>query len=118
MDCFSDDEDEEEKEEEEIKPKKKKIQKKKKKNREELYDIDDEYNEAESNNNKNVINKFCVDALSNDRTFCVNDNNEIVVYRFPPNFNGHANMALELGINYCPMCGRRIWNDDEDEEEY
>jgi len=81
MDCFSDDEDEEEKEEEEIKPKKKKMQKKKKKNREELYDIDDEYNEAESNNNKNVINKFCVDALSNDRTFCVNDNNEIVVYR-------------------------------------
>ena len=45
------------------------------------------------------------------------EGDEIVVYRFPPNFNGHANMALELGINYCPMCGRRIWNDDEDEEE-
>ena len=94
IDCFSDDEyddnreEEEEKEEEkekkeEKKPKKKRFNKKKK-DREEIIDLDDEYNEVESSN-KGVLNKFCVDALSNDRTFCINDNNEIVVYQ--SNFN-------------------------------
>ena len=85
LDCFSDDEEEkeekeEEEEEKEEKPKKK-FNKRKKKNRDELMDLDDNYKEVESTNKKDVYNKFCVDALSHDRTFCINDNNEIVVYR-------------------------------------
>ena len=45
-------------------------------------DLDDNYKEVESSsNNNNVFNKFCIDSLSNDRTFCVNNNNEIVVYK-------------------------------------
>ena len=81
--CFSSDEDEEEKKEEEEKKKKKKNKKvKKKKDRDEIMDLDDNYKEVESSsNNNNVFNKFCIDALSNDRTFCVNNNNEIVVYK-------------------------------------
>ena len=84
--CFSSDEDEEEekKEEEEEKKKKKKKNKKvkKKKDRDEIMDLDDNYKEVESSsNNNNVFNKFCIDSLSNDRTFCVNNNNEIVVYK-------------------------------------
>ena len=83
--CFSSDEDEEEKkeEEEEKKKKKKKNKKvKKKKDRDEIMDLDDNYKEVESSsNNNNVFNKFCIDSLSNDRTFCVNNNNEIVVYK-------------------------------------
>ena len=84
LDCFSEDEEEkEEKEEEEEKEEKpkKKYNKRKKKNREELIDLDDNYKEVESTNKKDIYNKFCVDALSHDRTFCINDNNEIVVYR-------------------------------------
>ena len=87
IDCFSDDEKEgenEEEEEKEEKEEKKKKFNKKKKNREEIMDLDEGYNEVESSN-KEVLNKFCVDALTNDRTFCVNDNNEIVVYK--SNFN-------------------------------
>ena len=86
MDCFSDDEpdkneeEEKEKEEKEEKKEKKKKFNKKKKNREEIMDYDEEYNDVESSN-KGILNKFCVDALSNDRTFCINDNNEIVVYK-------------------------------------
>ena len=81
--CFSSDEDEEEKKEEEEKKKKKKNKKvKKKKDRDENMDLDDNYKEVESSsNNNNVFNKFCIDSLSNDRTFCVNNNNEIVVYK-------------------------------------
>ena len=83
--CFSSDEDKEEKkeEEEEKKKKKKKNKKvKKKKDRDEIMDLDDNYKEVESSsNNNNVFNKFCIDSLSNDRTFCVNNNNEIVVYK-------------------------------------
>ena len=81
--CFSSDEDEEEKKEEEEKNKKKKNKKvKKKKDRDEIMDLDDNYKEVESSsNNNNVFNKFCIDSLSNDRTFCVNNNNEIVVYK-------------------------------------
>ena len=81
--CFSSDEDEEEKKEEEEKKKKKKNKKvKKKKDRDEIMDLDDNYKEVESSsNNNNVFNKFCIDSLSNDRTFCVNNNNEIVVYK-------------------------------------
>lgn len=48
------------------------------------------------------------------------EGDEIVVYRYPPNFKSHANMALELVINYCPMCGRALEHDewdDEDEEQ-
>ena len=86
IDTFSDDDEEEmkEKEEEEEEKKKKKTTKKnrKKKDREEIMDLDDDFKEVESSPvNRNVFNKFCVDALSNDRTFCVNDNNEIVVYK-------------------------------------
>ena len=82
--CFSSDEDEEEKKEEEEEKKKKKKNKKvkKKKDRDEIMDLDDNYKEVESSsNNNNVFNKFCIDSLSNDRTFCVNNNNEIVVYK-------------------------------------
>ena len=76
IDCFSDDEDEkEEKEEKEEEPK----SKKRKKNREELMDYDEKYSEIESS--KNALNKLCIDSLANDRTFCVNDDNEIVVYK-------------------------------------
>lgn len=60
--------------------------------------------------------KAIYDLKHEDTKFIIGiEGNEIVVYRFPPNFNGHANMALELDINYCPMCGRRIL-EDEDEE--
>ena len=74
IDCCSDD-DEEEKEKEE-KPEKKG----KKRNRNELMDLDDKYTEVESPN-KEVLNKFCIDALTNDRTFCITDDNQIVVYK-------------------------------------
>ena len=90
IDCFSSDEEEdtkdkeeeekkeEEKEEEEKKEKKSK--KSSKKNRKEIMDIDeDKYAEVESSKEK--LNKFCVDSLSNDRTFCVTDDNQIVVYK-------------------------------------
>ena len=77
IDCFSDDEDEkEEKEEKEEEPK----SKKRKKNREELMDYDEKYSEIESPN-KEVLNRFCIDALTNDRTFCITDDNQIVVYK-------------------------------------
>ena len=84
LDCFSEDEkeEEEEKEKEEEKEEKKeekKKKRKKRKNREEIMDIDDKYNEVESS--KNALNKLCIDSLANDRTFCVNDDNEIVVYK-------------------------------------
>jgi len=39
---------------------------------------DDKYSEIES---KEKINKFCLDSLSNDRTFCVTEDNQIVVYK-------------------------------------
>jgi hypothetical protein len=42
-------------------------------------DLDEEFKEVESS--KEILNKFCIDSLSNDRTFCVTDNNEIVVYK-------------------------------------
>ena len=92
IDCFSEDEEdknkeeeeEEEKEEKEEKKTKKKKYNKKKKNREELMDLDEKYNEVESND-KGVFNKFLVDSLSNDRTFCINEDNDIVVYQ--SNFN-------------------------------
>ena len=84
LDCFPEDEkeEEEEKEKEEEKEEKKeekKKKRKKRKNREEIMDIDDKYNEVESS--KNALNKLCIDSLANDRTFCVNDDNEIVVYK-------------------------------------
>ena len=84
IDCFSDDEEEkeekEEKEKKEEKEEKKVIKKKRKKNREELMDYDDKYGEIESNN-KEFLNKFCIDSLTNDRTFCITDDNQIVVYK-------------------------------------
>ena len=92
IDCFSSDDEEDskekekeetkEKEEEEEEKKKKaaKKTKKSKKNRNEIMDIDDEkYGEVESSKEK--LNKFCLDSLSNDRTFCVTDDNQIVVYK-------------------------------------
>ena len=89
INCFSSDEEDdkeeedkeekEEKEEEVEKKKKKEKKKKSKKNREEIMDIDENYNEVESSKEK--LNKFCLDSLSNDRTFCVTDDNQIVVYK-------------------------------------
>lgn len=80
INCFSSDEEEEkEKEEEKEEKKEKKPRKKAKKNREEIMDLDEEYKEVESS--QEILNKFCIDSLSNDRTFCVTDNNEIVVYK-------------------------------------
>ena len=87
IDCFSsDEEDEKEKEKEEKEEKEEKKEKKEKKtkkrtkkNREEIMDIDEKYNEVESS--KERLNKFCLDSLSNDRTFCVTQDNEIVVYK-------------------------------------
>ena len=82
FDCFSDDKDdkEEQEEKEEKEEKKEKPKKRKKKNREDLMDYDDKYSQVESPN-KEVLNKFCIDALTNDRTFCVTDDNQIVVYK-------------------------------------
>ena len=40
------------------------------KNRDELVDLDEQYNEVESNE-KGVFNKFSIDSRSNDRTFCI-----------------------------------------------
>ena len=86
--CFSSDEEdekekerkeEEEKEEQKEKQKEKKTKKKSKKNREEIMDIDENYKEIESS--KEALNKFCLDSLSNDRTFCVTDDNQIIVYK-------------------------------------
>jgi len=83
INCFSSDEEEEKEKEEEKEEKKekkeKKSRKKAKKNREEIMDLDEEFKEVESS--KEILNKFCIDSLSNDRTFCVTDNNEIVVYK-------------------------------------
>ena len=70
---------EKEKEEEEKKEEKKKRGRKSKKNREEIMDIDENYKEVESSKEK--LNKFCMDSLTNDRTFCVTDDNQIVVYK-------------------------------------
>ena len=78
IDCFSDDEDEKEEEKEEKEEKEK--TKKKRRNREELVDYDQKYSEVESPN-KEVLNKFCIDSLINDRTFCITDDNQIVVYK-------------------------------------
>ena len=64
INCFTAD-DEKEKEEEEV-----------------LMDIDEEnFKEIEVENDKEKINKFCLDSLSNDRTFCITDDNQIVVYK-------------------------------------
>ena len=94
INCFSSDEEDtnekeeekEEKEKEKEKEKEEKIEKSKKskrkykKNRKEIMDIDGEkYSEVESSKEK--INKFCLDSLSNDRTFCITNDNQIVVYR-------------------------------------
>ena len=74
-DCFSSsDEEKDEKEE-----KKEKKRKKPKKNRKEILDIDEKYKEIESSKEK--LNKFCINSLSNDRTFCITDDNQIVVYK-------------------------------------
>ena len=36
------------------------------------------------------------------------EGNEIVVYRYSPRLGGRADMALEFPINYCPICGEKI----------
>ena len=85
--CFSSDEEdekerkrkEEEEKEEKKEPKEKKSKKKRKKNRDEIMDIDENFKEIESS--KEALNKFCLDSLSNDRTFCVTDDNQIIVYK-------------------------------------
>ena len=78
INCFSSDE-EDYKEQEKEEKKEKKTKKKSKKNRDEIMDIDENYKEVESSKEK--LNKFCLDSLSNDRTFCVTDDNQIVVYK-------------------------------------
>ena len=84
--CSSDEEDKKEKEREKEEEKEEKEEKKSKKkskntnkNRNEIMDIDETYKEVESS--KEALNKFCMDSLSNDRTFCVTDDNQIVVYK-------------------------------------
>ena len=44
---------------------------------------------------------------------------ELVVYRYGMKIRGvtHADMALELPIKYCPMCGAKIEGGFIDEEE-
>ena len=76
IDCFSSDE---EKEEDKEKKEENKLINKNKKNREEILDIDEKYKEIESPKEK--LNKFCLNSLSNDRTFCITDDNQIVVYK-------------------------------------
>ena len=80
IDCFSSDEEEkEEKKEEEKKEEKEKKVRKSKKNRDEILDIDENYKEIESS--KEILNKFSLNSLSNDRTFCITDDNQIVAYK-------------------------------------
>ena len=70
IDCFSSDEDEKKEEEK---------KENSKKNREEILDLDEKFKEIDTS--KEILNKFCINSLSNDRTFCITDNNEIVVYK-------------------------------------
>ena len=72
IDCFSSDEDEKKEEEK---------KENSKKNREEILDLDEKFKEIDTS--KEILNKFCINSLSNDRTFCITDNNEIVVYKAP-----------------------------------
>ena len=81
IDCFSSDEDEDKNEKvenSETSDNSGKL-KKNKKNREEILDLDENFKEIDSS--KEILNKFCINSLSNDRTFCITDNNEIVVYK-------------------------------------
>ena len=83
IDCFSSDDENEEKDEKKEENGKKenseKKDKKKKKSRKEIMDIDEKYKEVEISKEK--LNKFCLNSLSNDRTFCITDDNQIVVYK-------------------------------------
>ena len=45
------------------------------------------------------------------------EGNEIIIYRYSPHLNNRADMALEFPINYCPMCGEMILEDEDEEEE-
>ena len=45
----------------------------------EIMDIDEEFNEIESS--KEDFNKFSLDSLTNDRTYCITDNNKLVSYK-------------------------------------
>ena len=45
----------------------------------EILDIDEEYNEIESS--KEDYNKFSLNSFTNDRTYCITDNNKIVSYK-------------------------------------
>jgi len=45
----------------------------------EIMDIDEEYNEIESS--KEDFNKFSLTSLTNDRTYCITDENKIVSYK-------------------------------------
>ena len=45
----------------------------------EVMDIDEVFREIESS--KETLNKFSLDSLTNDRTYCINDDNEIVSYK-------------------------------------
>lgn len=44
------------------------------------------------------------------------ENSRIIAYHYIGD-SDRADMALTLNIDYCPMCGERLWDDDEDEEE-
>ena len=45
----------------------------------EILDIDEKYNEIESS--KEDYNKFSLNSLTNDRTYCITENNKIVTYK-------------------------------------
>ena len=79
IDCFSSDEDEKKEEKKENSEKKENLKNHIKKNREEILDLDENFKEIDTS--KEILNKFCLNSLSNDRSFCITDNNEIVVYK-------------------------------------
>lgn len=45
------------------------------------------------------------------------EDNQIITYHYIGD-SDRADMALVLSINYCPMCGERLWDDEDEEEEY
>ena len=75
IDCFSSSDEEKEEKEEKVEKKKKKV----KKNRKEILDFDENFKETETSKEK--INKFCINSISNDRAFCITDDNQIVIYK-------------------------------------
>ena len=66
---------------------------------------------------ENYNNIRSADYTINGTKFSIQiEGNEIVVYRYSPKLGGHADMALEFPINYCPICGEIILEDKDEEE--